>query len=482
MSKGSIWGRQSQELLRVFEDAGSSTKVLCVPLDYAKREHLALMCNGNGDILRRPFAVQNSPAGLDYLLEQVNRCCRHHRISPEHVFFGGEDPGSYAQNFVSTLRSGGWLVAGVNAHDAKEQRDTAQATTDRVDLTGIAKVLLSRRGNCSPAQSGAYRNLRTLVRHRRREVQMVTALRGRIHTVVDQLCPGFLDEQRSGISPFSESSLWLMEDRFSAAQIRRRRQPALIAALGRHGTPQPQRAAAKLKAHAASVLTAPHQHLITLQTSLAHSVRHYRCLCESIKQLERETAVWLAQTQGAFLTSVRGIGIVLAAGMTAEIGDPYTQGLVSTLCSYAGIIPRVYQTGGTQAEATTGSVAKRCNRILKDYTVQSANHIGIHGPDDLMADYKRRDANGQHADFGIGRRYLRMGMHLMRTSQVYLPPELRRPKTTPGERATYYLRTWPYLREKWHKTGALDVAFAHDKPLGQWRQMVQELYEIRLKL
>ena len=43
-----------------------------------------------------------------------------------------------------------------------------------------------------------------------------------------------------------------------------------------------------------------------------------------------------------------------------------------------------------------------------------------------MADYKRRDASGQHADFGIGRRYLRMVMRLMRTSQAYLPPRLRR--------------------------------------------------------
>jgi hypothetical protein len=43
-----------------------------------------------------------------------------------------------------------------------------------------------------------------------------------------------------------------------------------------------------------------------------------------------------------------------------------------------------------------------------------------------MADYKRRDASGQHADFGIGRRYLRMAMSLMRTSQIYLPSRLRK--------------------------------------------------------
>ncbi|MBW2642580.1 MAG: hypothetical protein JRC89_04225 [Deltaproteobacteria bacterium] len=99
-----------------------------------------------------------------------------------------------------------------------------------------------------------------------------------------------------------------------------------------------------------------------------------------------------------------------------------------------------------------------------------------------MADYKRRDASGQHADFGMGRRYLRMAISLMRTSQVYLPPNLRRDDYTLEERAGYYLTSWPYLKEKWKKVGALEAAFAKDRPLGLWRQIVQELYDIKLKL
>jgi len=150
--------------------------------------------------------------------------------------------------------------------------------------------------------------------------------------------------------------------------------------------------------------------------------------------------------------------------------------------SYSGIIPRVKQTGGSEGKTRTGKVAKRCNRILKDYVVQSALHMGLHGPEDLMADYKRREAAGQHADFGIGRRYLRMAMCLMRTSQIYMPQQLRNTKVKPEERAGYYLMTWPYLRNKWNKAGALEAAFKNDRPLGQWRNMVQELYEIKLKL
>ena len=109
----------------------------------------------------------------------------------------------------------GWIVASVNAHEAKKQRENLQASTDRLDLMGIATMLLNRRANTNPAQSGIYRNLRTIVRHRKKLVKTKTEVKNRIHTVVDHLFPGFLDETQSGIRPFSKSSLYLMSDRFS---------------------------------------------------------------------------------------------------------------------------------------------------------------------------------------------------------------------------------------------------------------------------
>jgi len=146
-------------------------------MDYAKKDHVVMFCNGYGHILRKPFSVKNTPEGVENLSDQVSRSCRQRGIKLKHVFFGGEDVNSYAENFVNTLRTKGWLVAGVNAHDAKKQRGSIQASTDRLDLMGIASMLLNRRANCSPAQCGIYRNLRTLVRHRRRLVVMSKEVR-----------------------------------------------------------------------------------------------------------------------------------------------------------------------------------------------------------------------------------------------------------------------------------------------------------------
>jgi hypothetical protein len=273
-----------------------------------------------------------------------------------------------------------------------------------------------------------------------------------------------------------------MEDRFSARQIAKRKRSTLAGLISRAGGQQPEQMASKLQSYARTVLHAVTEYVPTMQLSLTQHVMLYRCLQGSIDGLEREMAVWLAQTQGAFLMTVRGIGMVLASGVAAEIGDPATQKPLNNLVSYAGIIPRVSQTGGPDGETYIGSVGRRCNRILKDYIVQSASHIGLHGVADLMDDHHRRDAAGQHANYGIARRYLRIGMHLMRNSTAYLPPTLRGANVPVEARVEYYQIFWPYLLDKWKKYGAHKIAFAPENPLGEWRNMIQDLYEIEMKM
>ena len=482
MNKSNIYQDQSQELFQIFEQAGHNSNVMCIPIDYAKKEHVVMFCNGYGDIVRKPFNVKNTPEGVEYLIDQTMRSCGHRNINKEYAFFGGEDVNSYAENFVNALRTKGWLVANVNAHDAKKQRQNIQASTDRLDLLGIATMMLNCRANCCPAQSGVYRNLRTIARHRKKLVKMKTEVRNRIHTVVDRLFPGFLTEKNSAITPFSPACLYLMEDRFSVRQIQRRKRSTLIEKLRKKGTRQPEEAAVRLQSYAAQVLTPPNEYTTTLQVSLSSHVNHYRCLLDGSVQLKKEMAVLLAQTPGAFLTSIKGIGIVLAAGVTSEIGDPLSQKPTNNLVSYAGIVPRVKQSGGSEGQPRVGRVSKRSNHILKDYVVQSGFHIGVFGPEELRQDYKRRDADGQHADFGMARRFVRMAMCLMKTSQVYLPPQLRTADLGPQQRGDYYLSLWPYLKDKWAKLDALKAAFSKDRPLGQWRHIVQEFYDIKLKL
>jgi hypothetical protein len=51
MKKRNIFQNQSQEILAIFEEAGNRSKVMCIPMDYAKKDHMVMFCNGNGKIL-----------------------------------------------------------------------------------------------------------------------------------------------------------------------------------------------------------------------------------------------------------------------------------------------------------------------------------------------------------------------------------------------------------------------------------------------
>ena len=481
MSKRSIFARQNQTLINLFQDAGHPDKVLCIPIDYAKQTHVALCCNGSGKVLRKAFPVDNAPEGIDFLIEVADKICRKHHIERKHILFGGEDCGTFSLNFIYGLRERGFIVMGENAKDAKEQRENLQASSDELDLLGIAKLLINRRGSTAGGELGAERALRTLTRHRKAQVRLCTATRNRIHQIVDQLFPGFLDEKLSGIPPFSDASLYLMQDRFSPALVIRRQDKALLRQLKATGLQGAEKALRQLKAYARQVLAHPPEIAGLLQTSLGSEINLYRCLNENINQIEREVAQQLAKTPGAMMTTLKGIGITLAAGVVAELGSPTSQPSTRRLSSYAGIIPRTKQTGGPGKEAKTGKVSRRCNHILKDYIVQCGNHLGLHGPADLKEDHRRRGANKQHADFGMARRFLRIGMCLMRNNDSYLPPELRHGATL-DELRVYYQQQWPKLLKKWTTIRAADTAFHEDNPLGQWRKRIEEIYEIELPL
>ena len=145
----------------------------------------------------------------------------------------------------------------VNAHEAKENRKNHAASTDQLDLIGIAKTLLSRRarssGDASP-ENPAYHHLRELARCRRSLVRQQTATANRIHALVDQLFPGFLDDSKTCLTAFCDASIKLMKDRFSAPEIAKRKPTALAKTLRRLLVHHPDEAAAKIINLACSAL------------------------------------------------------------------------------------------------------------------------------------------------------------------------------------------------------------------------------------
>ena len=475
---GNIYTKQCTELVDLFNHAKDPKKVLCIPIDYAKNKHVAMCCDGLGAILKKDILVDNTPAGAAYLMKCAADICRKHHIEKEHVIIGGEDCGYFASNFIYSLHQAGYALFRMNAHKAKLQRENMKASTDRLDLLGIASVLLNRQGY--PVTYADTEHLRMLCRHRHQQVGDCTALSNRIHAIVDQLFPQFLNVSKSGIPAFSPASLALMSERFTPAQIAARRTKTLTEQLHRLGVQEPLIAAEMLKQHAACTLAPIPSRIESLQVVLADQAAQYKCLRESIARSEQRMAQELATMPGAFALTMRGTGVVLAAQLTAELGNINNR-LTKQIMSYAGIVPGVKQTGGPDKPARIGGCPRSYNSFLKDTILQLAVHVGRHGPDELFQDFHRRKNNHQNAEFGIARRYARTYLHLVRHETIYLPEPLRKDAEA-SELAAYYVKLWPALRRKWEKAGALETAFDPANPLGIWRDCVQTLYNIKLPL
>lgn len=480
----SVYRNQNALIRAVFERAGDPRKVLCVALDYAKRKHVALICDGHGDILKAAFPVENNAAGIDFLIEQISATARRRKIPQNQIFLGGEDEPAYVANFTAALREKSYLVVRVNAFQAKESRENRTASTDHIDLLGIAKTLLSRRarqsGDASPGNP-AYHHLREITRHRRTLVRQQTATANRIHALADQLFPGFLNDSKSGLTAFCDASLELMKERFSANETARRKPASLANLLRRHRIHQPDETAAKIILLARQALPpAPHR-VATLQRTLAAAVDLHQCLSRNAAELRRDAALTLATTPYALLTSIPGIGFVLAAGIAGELGDPSLLGPADSLCAYAGIVPKTFQSGGPDSPAIQGHASPRCNRILKDWTVQSAQKIHLYGPPELKERITRWNANGQHGIFAAARRYLRLLRSLVLNQVPYLDPQGRGPNAAPGDLTESALRTWNILHHKWRTIpGGLELIRSETTSIGFWRRVIKETHGIHL--
>lgn len=476
----SIFQRSNPAIEKLFAHAGKPEKVMCIPIDYAKRQHTALVCNGVGMQLRGSFNIHNTTDGVDFLDGIVKGLCRKHSIRREHVFFGGEDCTAFCYNFIYALLEKKYLGIGINAYEGAEARQNQLASTDKLDLLGIASVLINKkRGRTLSTDYGQARLMRELTHQRDSLVKAHTASSYRIHHWVDQLMPGFLDPKQSGVEPFSEASLWLMSQHFSPRQLLARKSNILVEKLHLFMVRNTEEKVAHLKQLARSTLPPPPALCETLQDNLAREVALYQHLHGTLHALDQQIARRLAATPGAMITTVPGIGITLASGLYAEIGDPSRQRNMDSLAAYAGIVSRLKQTGGPDSPARSLGRSRRACIQLKRRVIDIALSISQYGPDELRSDYHRRVAARQDARYTMGRRMLRICNHLVQRLDFFLPPALLA-DNNPETRKAYYLRAWDPILIKWRNAGAIQQAFADGSPLEQWRTMLNELYHLNL--
>lgn len=79
----------------------------------------------------------------------------------------------------------------------------------------------------------------------------------------------------------------------------------------------------------------------------------------------------------------------------------------------------------------------------------------------------------------MGRRMLRICTHLVRNMDFFVPPSLLRDSDYDSRRQ-YYARAWDKVLIKWRDRSAIQQAMTDGAPLSQWRDMLNERYNLNL--
>ena len=462
--KKNIHPVKSQRVTEVFNSCGDWSKILVVPVDFGKREHAAQFCLGNGVyLLGNALRIKNTPAGAEYLRSRLDKIIKRHHLLKEHVLIVSEDPPNYLLNFIHQFRALGYDWMRVNAREAKMLRTTLRGSSDPIDLSGITQALCNHRAKELEEFDEIYHAMKRASRSRRNFVRQETAAKNRIHDCVDVLLPGFLNERESGLIPFSEASLWLMEKEFSPMKIFRMRFDTLVRNLRRRRVQKPESKAERLKALAKSALPAPgplidyHQRSLSVKVGLPRSVR------ASLTSEENEMARRLVRTPGFYLTSCPGVGVPLAGHIMGELGPPSRWLPIDNTASYAGIVCRENQTGGRDNPPVKGPLPHDCNHILRDYLLQIAHHVGTTatppsveeiGVDREHTLYKHhlRLMNANSCSrLATAKKFLKVARCLVREERFYMPIEWlgADPKVDPETWMSFFERMLEVVKKKW---------------------------------
>ncbi len=157
---------------------------------------------------------------------------------------------------------------------------------------------------------------------------------------------------------------------------------------------------------------------VTLTMTL-HNIEFFK---SQIKRLDKVIAQEL-QAIPQTLTSIPGIGPVLAAGITAEIGDISRFRDEAALAQYAGLTWSRYQSGDFDAEERR--LTKTGNRYLRYYLVEAANSLRVHNEEYkayYQAKYKEVPKH-QHKRALVltARKFVRLVFALLSKGQIYRP-------------------------------------------------------------
>jgi transposase len=162
------------------------------------------------------------------------------------------------------------------------------------------------------------------------------------------------------------------------------------------------------------------------QRSISEAIEVIDLLDARITTLDQELRpLARADARVVLLNTIPGVGDLLGLTLASEIGDVSRFGSPRKLVSYAGLAPKINQSGD---RSRTGALSKAGSRTLRWAAVEAAQHAWrpTNPWHQLYTDLAVR-AGKNPAKSAVARKVLIAAWHILARQQPFTPPAPRRP-------------------------------------------------------
>ena len=357
-----------------------------IGIDLAKYKHDCFIMDQNGEVIRDSFSFTNDSEGFNTLLNVLNSL-----DSNQEKRIGFESTGHYGSNLKIFLERNGYSFMEFNpllTYRHFKSETLRRTKNDKVDARKISSYLYTREYKSNPNSSYHLNCLKSLTRTR--EVLVKERTRHLIHmtNILDVMFPEFRPQFKdTGLK--SATAIYLLENYGSPSKMANMTKTSYDKMKSKLRHTISYAKFIKIKELARNTVGNEDEILIfELNTYL-----------ELFKELEKkiqcieDKIINEFSTMKCHISSIKGIGIITAAGILAEIESIDKFDNPGQLCAFAGIEPSENQSGTHDGG---GKMVKHGSPHLRNYLMQTAEKMLIHNP--VLYEYylKKRDEGKHH--------------------------------------------------------------------------------------
>ena len=360
---------------------------LFVGIDVSSKTNVLCALNFQGNKLLKLQALNNQP-GAESILDSILDCLNSNSL--KYVVIALESTSFYSTHIANFLSSNEELmfykplVYCLNPKSVANYRKSFVDIdkTDPLDAYVIADFARVGRITCEPWRGAQFLALQRLSRHRLHIVECITREKtymvSNIYLKFSELA--VLDKNELPFSnTYGTASAAVLTEFLSLDDITYssiEELVAFISAKGKNRFSNPIETAKLLQKAARDSYRLDKVLYEPLNTSISSSFNLIKAFDDEIKTIDKaieKTIKGLNTTEYQSLTSIPGIGPVLASGILAEIGTITSFSSHDALAKYAGLTWRVNQSGNYSADDTR--MTKTGNKYLRYYLIEAANSV-----------------------------------------------------------------------------------------------------------